>query len=118
MLGYRSYCSRLGSYLVCAPWFTEEVFRRGTVVKGVFQWRNLTGLCPVVPTGSGRTKKVAAEKASSVHATQREAEQAAREMLRNSGGGELTTAGRDGKIRSKDTIAPGNDPNPPKDREH
>jgi len=26
--------------------------------------------------------------------------------------------GEDGKIRSKDTIAPGNDPNPPHDTEH
>lgn len=26
--------------------------------------------------------------------------------------------GLDGRIRSKDTIPPGNDPNPPKDREH
>jgi hypothetical protein len=38
-------------------------------------------------------------------------------MLRNSGGGELTTHGRDGKIRSKDTIG-GNDPMPPRDTEH
>jgi hypothetical protein len=45
-------------------------------------------------------------------------EQAAKDMLKNQGGGELTTKGRDGKIRSKDTIAPGNDPNPPKDKEH
>ena len=57
-------------------------------------------------------------KASSVHKTQKEAEQAAREMLINQGGGELTTKGRNGLIRSKDTIAPGNDPNPPKDTEH
>ncbi len=26
--------------------------------------------------------------------------------------------GLDSKIRSKDTIAPGHDPNPPRDREH
>lgn len=58
------------------------------------------------------------DRASSLHDTQAAAEQAAREMLRNQGGGELTTKGRDGRIRSKDTIAPGNDPNPPRDREH
>jgi hypothetical protein len=63
-------------------------------------------------------KRNDAERASSVHETQREAEQAAREMLRKEGGGELTTKGVDGKIRSKDTIAPGKDPNPPKDKEH
>jgi hypothetical protein len=39
-------------------------------------------------------------------------------MLKNQGGGELTTKGTDGKIRSKDTIPPGNDPYPPKDTEH
>lgn len=59
-----------------------------------------------------------AEKASSLHNTQKEAENAARSMLKNSGGGELITKGLDGKIRSKDTIAPGNDPFPPRDKEH
>jgi hypothetical protein len=39
-------------------------------------------------------------------------------MLKNQGGGELTTRGENGKIRSKDTISPGRDPNPPRDREH
>ena len=68
--------------------------------------------------GAWQNKRMDADKASSLHATQAEAERAAREMLRNQGGGELTTMGRDGKIRSKDTIAPGNDPNPPKDQEH
>lgn len=57
------------------------------------------------------------DKASSLHNTQKEAEDAARLMLKNEGGGELTTHGENGKIRSKDTIAPGNDPYPPKDTE-
>jgi hypothetical protein len=30
----------------------------------------------------------------------------------------LTIKGRNGRIRSKDTIKPGNDPCPPKDKEH
>jgi len=68
--------------------------------------------------GEWVNKKVDSDKASSIHRTQREAENAAREMLKNSGGGELITKGLNGKIRSKDTINPGNDPNPPKDREH
>jgi hypothetical protein len=59
-----------------------------------------------------------ANKASSLHRTQKEAEQAGRQMLKNQGGGELITKGLDGKIRSKDTIPPGNDPHPPKDKEH
>lgn len=70
------------------------------------------------PDGSWANKRNDADKASSLHPTQREAQQAAKEMLQNQGGGELTTLGRDGKITSKDTIAPGNDPNPPRDREH
>ena len=58
-----------------------------------------------------------ANRASSLHKTQREAERAAKAMLLNQGGGELTTKGVEGKIRSKDTIGRP-DPNPPKDREH
>jgi len=70
------------------------------------------------PDGNWANKRNDAVKASSVHRTQKEAEKAAREMLHNQGGGELTTKGVDGRIRSKDTIAPGNDPNPPRDTEH
>ena len=39
-------------------------------------------------------------------------------MLHRQDGGELTTIGRDRLIRSKDTISLGNDPLPPRDREH
>jgi uncharacterized protein YdaU (DUF1376 family) len=63
-------------------------------------------------------KRNDSDRASSVHDTQKEADQAAREMLRNQGGGDVTTKGIDGRIRSKDTIPPGNDPNPPRDTEH
>jgi hypothetical protein len=52
------------------------------------------------------------QKASSLHRTQAEANQAAAAMLRNNGGGERTTMGanRNGaRIVSKDTIAPGNE---------
>lgn len=55
---------------------------------------------------------------STVHETQKEANQKAAEMLTNQGGGERTTMGVKGKIVSKDTIKPGHDPNPPKDKEH
>lgn len=57
--------------------------------------------------GDWVNKRNDAGKASSVHDTQQAAERSAREMLRNQGGGELTTMGRDRLIRSKDTIAPG-----------
>ena len=63
-------------------------------------------------------KRNDAEKSSSVHPTQKEAIEAAKEMLQNQGGGELIVKGLNSKIRSKDTIPPGHDPNPPKDREH
>jgi hypothetical protein len=70
------------------------------------------------PDGTWANKKDGASKAGSVHERQSDAISAAHEMLVNSGGGELKVKGIDGKIRSKDTIAPGNDPNPPKDSEH
>lgn len=63
-------------------------------------------------------KKNESEKATSLHSTQAEALVAARQNLENQGGGELITKGLDGRIRSKDTISPGNDPCPPKDKEH
>lgn len=68
--------------------------------------------------GEWVNKRLDAVRAGSVHGTQQEAESAARAMLGSSGGGELITKGRDGQIRSKDTIAPGSDPCPPRDREH
>lgn len=70
------------------------------------------------PDGQWANKLNSSERATSLHPTQGAAEQAARDNLRNQGGGELTTMGRDHRIRSKDTISPGNDPNPPKDKEH
>lgn len=67
---------------------------------------------------SWANKRNDCDRASSVHRTQKEAENSARDMLVKQGGGELTTKSRDGSIRSKDTIAPGKDPSPPKDKEH
>lgn len=68
--------------------------------------------------GQWANKRNDAGRASSTHGTQREANAAAAEMLRNQGGGERTTMGRDGKIVSKDTIRPGNDPRSTRDTEH
>ena len=70
------------------------------------------------PDGTWANKRNDASKASSLHETQRAAEEAARSMLHNQGGGELTTQGRNNRWRSKDTIAPGADPYPPRDNEH
>lgn len=68
--------------------------------------------------GEWINQKTDADRASSIHKTQKEAEQSARDMLHTSGGGELITKGLDGKIRSKDTISPAKDPFPPRDKEH
>lgn len=60
--------------------------------------------------GKWRNKRNDGDRASSVHDTQKAAQDAAREMLGRQGGGELTTKGIAGKIRDKDTVPPGNDP--------
>lgn len=68
--------------------------------------------------GQWVNKRVDKDQASSLHDRQSGAQDAARRMLKRSGGGELTTKGRDGQFRSKDTIKPGRDPFPPRDTEH
>lgn len=68
--------------------------------------------------GKWVNKRNDSNRASSVHHTQSEAVGVGRNMLRNQGGGELSVKGRNGQIRSKDTISPGNDPMPPRDKEH
>lgn len=63
-------------------------------------------------------KKPGAERASDVLPTQREAERRAKEIVGNLGGGEVRIQGEDGRWRDSDTVAPGNDPSPPVDRNH
>jgi len=63
-------------------------------------------------------KKAGAERVSDYAQTQREAEKIAKQFSGNSGGGEVRIHGLDGKIRDSDTVDPGNDPNPPRDRVH
>lgn len=58
--------------------------------------------------------KEGASKAASVHGTQSEAQQVARELSANSGGGELVTHDEQGQIRQKNTIPPAKDPFPPR----
>jgi hypothetical protein len=71
----------------------------------------------VGPSGNGswQVKKPGSERASSVHDTQTEAINRARNILTNTSGGELTIQNRHGVIRDSDTIAPAKDPNPPRD---
>ena len=66
------------------------------------------------PDGKWCSKRRDASRAASVHDTQQEAIDAGTQHLTNAGGGELTIQGVDGAIRDKRTIAPGNDPHPPR----
>lgn len=59
-----------------------------------------------------------AKRASAIEHTQADAEQRAKEIVRNLGGGEVRVHDRHGRIRDSDTVAPGNDPNPPRDSKH
>lgn len=72
----------------------------------------------VVGTEDGRwaVKAPGSQRASSVSRTQREAIAKARDTVRKQGGGEVRIHGRDGRIRDSDTIQPGRDPKPPKER--
>lgn len=67
------------------------------------------------PEGGWDVKKPDAERSSGHFNTQADATDRAREIVENAGGGEVVIHGRDGQIRDSDTIAPGNDPNPPRD---
>ena len=72
------------------------------------------------PAGSPKwtVRKEGAERVSDTARTQGKAEQIAKRLAVTSGGGEVRIHGRDGKIRDSDTVAPANDPNPPRDRRH
>lgn len=59
-----------------------------------------------------------AKRASAVTDTQRQAEVRAKEIVKNRGGGEVRIQNRQGQFRDSDTVAPGRDPNPPKDKKH
>ena len=68
------------------------------------------------PKGGWDVKKPGAERSSAHTETQAEGINRARDIVSNAGGGEVTIHGRDGKMRDSDTIRPGNDPNPPRDK--
>lgn len=67
------------------------------------------------PRGGWNVVNSGAGHASSHHDTQADAIVRGRQIVHNAGGGELRIHGRDGQIRDSDTIAPGRDPNPPRD---
>jgi len=72
----------------------------------------------VVPSQEGGwdVKAPGGQRSSAHTETQGQAIDRAREIVGNSGGGEIVIHGRDGRIRDSDTVPPGNDPNPPRDR--
>lgn len=70
------------------------------------------------PAGGWDVKAPGAQRSSAHEPTQAAADRRAAEILRNVGGGERITQRPDGRIRSKDTIAPARDPYPPRDKEH
>jgi len=63
-------------------------------------------------------KRAGVQPPESVHGKQSEAERSAKKSVRELGGGEVCIQGRDGRWRDSDTVAPGKDPNPPRDRKH
>ena len=65
--------------------------------------------------GDWAVKRAGSERAARVYKTQKEAEQFGRELARKDKT-EFVLHGRDGKIRDKDSY--GNDPFPPRDKEH
>ena len=61
------------------------------------------------PDGGWQVTAPDGDRASARTPTQADAIERAREIVHNSGGGEVVIHGRDGRIRDSDTIAPGND---------
>ena len=70
------------------------------------------------PGGGWDVKKPGAQRASTHHDTQRQAERRAKQIVAKAGGGEVRIHDRRGRIRDSDTVAPGNDPHPPTDTRH
>ena len=68
------------------------------------------------PDGGWDITKPDGQRPSGHAATQQAAIDRARKIVHNAGGGEVVIHGRDGRVRDSDTIAPGNDPNPPRDQ--
>jgi len=70
------------------------------------------------PDGGWAVKGPHSDRASGVFDIQRDAIDRAKEIVGGLGGGEVRIQGRDGQWRDSDTVAPGNDPFPPRDTKH
>lgn len=69
-------------------------------------------------TKQWRITKEGADRASGFEDTQKEAEQEAKRLAGNSGGGEVRVHRPGGPIRDSDTVPPANDPSSIKDTRH
>ena len=71
----------------------------------------------VYPTENGwGNKKNGATRPEKIYPTQQKAVEAAKLQIQHAGGADLTIMSRENRIRRKITVAPSNDPCPPKDR--
>ena len=61
-------------------------------------------------------KRAGADRASGVFDRQADAQKVAKTIVSNLGGGEVRTQDRHGKWRDSDTVPPGHDPFPPRDK--
>jgi uncharacterized protein YdaT len=68
------------------------------------------------PEGGWDVKAPGADRSSAHVDTQQQGIDRAREIVHNTGGGEVVIHRPDGTIRDSDTIRPGHDPDPPRDR--
>lgn len=68
------------------------------------------------PNGGWNAKKDNASRISYHGNTQTNVEREAKRMSANSGGGEVRIKDINGRFRDSDTVKPGNDPCPPKDK--
>lgn len=69
-------------------------------------------------SGDWRVKRENTDRAAGYYDTQAQAEKVAKQMATNSGGGEVRIHSLKGPIRDSDTVAPGNDPCPPRDKKY
>ena len=70
------------------------------------------------PDGGYRVDAPGAKRASAKAPTQAKAEQRAKQIVKNLGGGEVTMRDAKGRIKDSDTVKPGRDPFPPRDKKH
>lgn len=69
-------------------------------------------------SNSWKVLKEGAKRASELVPLQKQAEAIAKRLSAKSGGGEGVIHDLKGRIRDKDTVFPGKDPNPPKDKKY